>query len=98
MLQRAYVAGDAGADHDQILIAECALAVLAGFDRNPAVKQCRNLIAELILALGVAYGYARAARLQKERAGNARLTQSNHQNPLAFDIHRFFPALEQLAF
>ena len=97
MLQRSDVAGNAGTDHDQILIAECALAVLAGFHRNAAVEQRGNLIAELILALGIAYGYACAARFQEERGGHARLAQSNHQNPFAFDIHKFFPAFEQLA-
>ncbi len=98
VLQRADVAGDSGADHNQILIAEGALAVLAGFHRNAAVEQRRNFSRELILALGIADGDARAARLQKERRGHARLAQSNHQNPFAFDIHKFFPAFEQLAF
>jgi len=95
MLQRSDVAGNAWADHNQILISKCTFAVLAGLNRNAAVKQRRNLITELILALGIAYGYARATRLQEERGSYARLSQSNHQNPLAFNIHRFNPALEQ---
>ena len=98
VLQRADVAGDSGADHNQILIAEGALAVLAGFHRNATVEQRRNFGRELILALGIADRYPCATRLQKERRGHARLAQSNHQNPFAFDIHKFFPAFEQLAF
>ena len=40
------VAGNAGADHNQVLIAEGALAVLAGFYRNAAVEQRGNFVCE----------------------------------------------------
>ncbi len=45
VLQRSDIAGNAGAYHNQILIAEGALAVLAGFHRNAAVEQRRNFVA-----------------------------------------------------
>jgi len=94
VLQRRHIAGNAGAHHDQVLIAKRALAVLAGFHRNAAVEQSGNLVAQLVLALGVADGNARAARLQEERGGHARLAQSNHQNPFAFDFHSVSSCLQ----
>jgi len=98
MLQRADFAGYAGTDYDQFLVAECALAVLAGLHRDAAIQQRGNLIAQLVLALGVADGDARAARFQEQRRGHARLAQPNHQNSFAFDFHGSFPAFEQSAF
>ncbi len=44
---------DAGADYDEILPAESALTVSAGFDRDAVIEQHRNFFAQLVLRLGV---------------------------------------------
>jgi hypothetical protein len=58
---------DAGADDDQVLVAESALAMNAGLDRNALIQQLRDQAPELGLRLGVGDGDAGAAALQEQR-------------------------------
>jgi hypothetical protein len=56
---------NAGADDDQVLLAEGSLAVLSGFNGDTLVEQRRNLRPELLLRFLVGDGDARASRLEK---------------------------------
>ena len=80
--------GDAGADHDEILSAEGAFAVSAGFDRDAVIEQDRNLFAQLVLRLGVRNRDFRPSRLQEQGGGHARLAQADDQNAFVGEIHR----------
>ena len=53
------VHGNARAYYDQILIVKCALAMTAGFDRNPLIEQCGNFFSELIFRLRIRDGNQR---------------------------------------
>ncbi len=60
LLQLRHVAGHARADHDQVLVAEGALAVPAGLDRNAFVEERGDRRAKLVFGLGVGHADARA--------------------------------------
>src|SRR5205807_5089081 len=53
LLKLGLVGRDTGADHDQVLIAEGALAVAAGLDRDAPIQQERNFILQLGFSLGI---------------------------------------------
>ena len=55
--------GDAGADDDQILLAEGAVAVAAGFDGDAVFEEEENFLAEFGFGLGVGDGDAGATGL-----------------------------------
>ena len=82
-----HVERHARADDDEVLIAEGALAVLAGFDADAVIEQHRNFLAQKLRGLGVGDGNVRAARLQEQSAGHAGLAQSDHQHAFAFNVH-----------
>ena len=64
--QRRRIHRNAGADHDEILPAEGAFTVSAGFDRDAVIEQHRNFFSELILRLGIRNRDLRASRLQEQ--------------------------------
>ena len=85
--QLRHVEGHAGADDDQVLIAEGALAMLAGFDPDAVVEQRGNFLAKLLWRLGIGDGDPRAPVRQKQSAGHAGFAQPDHQHAFAFNIH-----------
>ncbi len=60
------IEGNAGTDHDQVLIAKGALAMLSGLDGDAVIEQQGNFVAKLLLRLGVGDGDLRAALLQEQ--------------------------------
>ena len=78
----------ARADHDEVLLAEGALAVAAGFDGDTEIEQGADVGAQVVLGLGVGGGDAGAALLQKLGGGDAGLAQPDHQNALAFYVKK----------
>jgi hypothetical protein len=85
--QRGRVHGNTGADYDQVLSAEGALAVAAGFDRDAVIERIGISCGQLIRRLGVGNGNAGAAIFQEQGRSHSRLAQANHQNALVFEIH-----------
>jgi hypothetical protein len=81
------VEGNPRADHDQVLIAKSALAVLSGFDADAVIEQHRNLIAQLLGRLGVGHGDGCAAFGKKQSAGHAGFPQPYHQRALSLNFH-----------
>ncbi len=79
--------GNPRADNDQVLILKCPLAMPAGFNCDPLVKQRRNFLAKLLFRLGVGNRDPRAARLQKQRRSHARAPQSHHQHAFSVEFH-----------
>jgi hypothetical protein len=76
------------AHHDQILPAKGAVAVAAGFDRDPMLQQKQNFIPQLGFRLGIRHRDASAARLQKKRRSHARFAEANHQHAFVIEIHQ----------
>ena len=66
-----HVGGHAGADDDELLLFEGALAVVAGFDTDAVVEQLRDFVVKFFFRLGVGDGDASALVSQKKRAGDA---------------------------
>ena len=81
------IEGHARADDDQVLIAEGALAVLAGLDADAVIEQHGNFLAQLLVRLGVGDSDPGAALRQKQSTGHAGLAQSDHQHAFVFDFH-----------
>ena len=75
-------------DHDQVLIAEGAFAMLSGFHGYAVVEQQRNFVTKLLLRLGVGDGDPGATLLQEQSAGHAGLAKPDHQHAFAFNVHR----------
>src|SRR5581483_9601694 len=94
------VAGNAGTDHDQVLLLEGALAVTPGFDGDAAIEQLGNFPAELVFSLGVGDGDAGALLFKEERGGDTGASESDHEHALAFDVeglrHRAISSWKQL--
>ena len=90
------IEGHARTDHDQVLIAEGAFAMLSGFDGDAMIEQQRNFVTELLRRFGVGDGNPRAALLQEQSAGHAGLAQPNHQHAFAFDVHQRIPLASPL--
>ena len=63
--QRRRVHGNAGADDDQVLSAEGALAMAAGFDGDAMIEQNWDLFAQLVRRLGIGDGDASAALFEE---------------------------------
>jgi hypothetical protein len=81
------VGRDAGADDDEVLLFECALAVIASFDSDAAIEKQRYLVVQFFLGLCVRDGDTSALVSQKQSAGDAGLAQPDDEYALAFDIH-----------
>ena len=75
--QRRRIYRHAGADHNKILPVKSALAVSSGFNCNAVVEQDGNGFPQLIWRLGIADGYARPVRFQKQGGSHARLAQAD---------------------
>src|SRR5581483_10412475 len=92
--------GNAGTDHDQVLLLEGALAVTPGFDGDAAIEQLGNFPAELVFSLGVGDGDAGALLFKEERGGDTGASESDHERALAFDVeglrHRAISSWKQL--
>ena len=86
--QLRHVERNARADDDQVLIAKCALAVLAGFNADAVVEQQQESPARSCSSDLASETATRAPLLRKKQsAGNAGLAQSDHQHAFAFDVH-----------
>ena len=76
----------AWADHDQVLIAKGALAVLSGLNADAVIEQNRNLLAKLLRRLRVGDGDLGSAFRQKQSAGHAGLAQPDHQHAFVLNV------------
>ena len=85
--QLRHVERDARADDDQVLIAKRPLTVLPGLNVDALIQQQRNLLAKLLLGLGIRDRDLRAALLQKQSAGHAGFPQPHHQHAFTTKVH-----------
>ena len=87
MLELRLVRRHARADHDQVLIAKCALAVPPCFNGNAPVEKLRHLVLQLGFTLRVGYRDLGAVFLEKKGSRHARAPQADYQHPFVLEVH-----------